>query len=264
MDSVGEYQGAKASLEWQITLGADEAICDAPINRFEVPASLTKTKKAVAAVEEPTSKPATIDANDVAAKAAAGAGDVDQLRSALAGFELCELKKGARNLVFSDGNPNARVMIIGEAPGREEDLQGRPFVGPAGQLLNKMLAAIGLDRESGEARDAVYITNVLQWRPPQYRDPEPAEIEMLLPFVKRHIELAAPEVIVLMGNVSCQALLGRKGITRMRGNWESYGDIPVLPMLHPAYLLRNAAAKREAWHDLLLLKARLKAGDGAS
>jgi uracil-DNA glycosylase family 4 len=222
-----------------------------------VPAALPKAKKAGAVAVEPAGAPIAGNAVDIATKAASGAGDLEQLRSAMAGFDLCDLKKGARNLVFSDGDPNARIMIIGEAPGREEDMQGRPFAGPAGQLLDKMLAAIGL------ARDAIYITNVLPWRPPQNRDPEPAEIEMMLPFVKRHIELAAPEVIVLMGNAACQALLGRKGITRMRGNWETHGEIPVLPMFHPDNLLRNPAAKREAWHDLLVLQARLRAGESA-
>jgi DNA polymerase len=188
---------------------------------------------------------------------AAEAPDLAALREALAAYPWCDLRLGARNLVFSDGDPRARVMIVGEAPGREEDREGRPFVGQAGRLLDRMLAAIGLGRSS-EAGDAVYITNVLPWRPPSNRDPEPAELAMMLPFLRRHVELAAPEVLVLMGNHACGAVLGRRGITRLRGQWgEGFGR-PALPMLHPAYLLRQPAAKREAWADLLSLAARLE------
>ena len=143
-------------------------------------------------------------------------------------------------------------MIVGEAPGRDEDREGRPFVGRAGQLLDRMLDAIGLSR----TRD-VYITNVLPWRPPQNRDPQPEEIAMMQPFLARHIELAAPQLLLVMGNISCQTLLGKRGITRLRGQWELVADKPALPMFHPAYLLRNPAAKREAWADLLSVRARL-------
>lgn len=170
----------------------------------------------------------------------------------MAAFDHCELKRGARNLVFADGTPGARVMIIGEAPGREEDREGRPFVGRAGQLLDRMLAAIDLNRDS-----SVYITNVLPWRPPQNRDPKPDEIAMMQPFLRRHVELAAPDVLVVMGNISCQAVLGKRGITRLRGHWSEAFDKPVLPMFHPAYLLRQPVMKRETWADLLELKARL-------
>ena len=146
-------------------------------------------------------------------------------------------------------------MIVGEAPGRDEDREGRPFVGRAGQLLDRMLSAIGMSRE----RD-VYITNVLPWRPPQNRDPKPEEIAMMQPFLSRHIDLAAPKLLIVVGNISCQALLGRRGITRLRGNWQHVQGFPAMPMCHPAYLLRNPAAKREAWADLLEIRARLEAG----
>ncbi|MBV1867603.1 MAG: uracil-DNA glycosylase, partial [Marinosulfonomonas sp.] len=179
------------------------------------------------------------------------------LNAVIAGFEHCELKRGAKTTVFADGNPAARVMVIGEAPGRDEDIQGKPFVGRAGQLLDRMFAAIGLDRTSEDADSALYITNILPWRPPQNRDPLPAEIAMMLPFVKRHVALAKPDILVLMGNISCQAVLGKKGITRLRGNWTNALDLPVLPMFHPAFLLRNSIAKRDAWHDLLMIKTRL-------
>jgi uracil-DNA glycosylase len=182
------------------------------------------------------------------------------LREALAGYDHCELKKGARNLVFADGNPAARVMIVGEAPGRDEDMQGLPFVGRAGQLLDRMFDAIGMGRAHPDPGRALYIANVLPWRPPQSRDPSPDEIAMMLPFLRRHVELAGPEVLVLMGNHSCHALLGRKGITRLRGQWTEALGRPALPMFHPDDLLRNPAAKREAWHDLLMLQARLRGG----
>jgi uracil-DNA glycosylase family 4 len=181
-----------------------------------------------------------------------------RVRQAITGFDLCELKRGAKSTVFADGNPAARVLILGEAPGREEDLEGRPFVGRAGQLLDRMFAAIGLSRTSPDPTTALYITNVMPWRPPQNRDPSPEEIAMMRPFVERHIELMDPAVIVLMGNTPCQCLLGSKGILRLRGNWAQALGRPVLPMTHPAYLLRNPAAKREAWADLLSLKEKLR------
>ena len=154
----------------------------------------------------------------------------------------------------------ARVMVVGEAPGRDEDLEGRPFVGQAGQLLDRMLAAIGLAREATDREAAVYITNVLPWRPPQNRDPDAGEIAMMRPFLERHIALARPDVLILMGNHACDALLQRKGILRLRGQWAEAVGMPAMPMTHPAYLLRNPAAKREAWADLLAVQARLREG----
>ncbi|WP_299151940.1 uracil-DNA glycosylase [uncultured Tateyamaria sp.] len=248
-----EYHSALAALSWQIELGVDECIADAPLDRYDVPAAVPKPATPVVA---PLVAPAVVEGPDpvAAAQAAADAAqDLDGLRAALATYEHCELKLGARNLVFSDGTPGARVMIVGEAPGRDEDREGRPFVGRAGQLLDKMLAAIDLSRES-----SVYITNVLPWRPPQNRDPKPEEIAMMQPFLHRHIALANPDVLMIVGNHSCQALLGERGITRLRGDWTEASGRPAIPMFHPAYLLRNPAAKREAWADLLSLKARLR------
>ncbi len=148
-------------------------------------------------------------------------------------------------------------MIVGEAPGREEDEKGKPFVGAAGRLLDRMFGAIGLGRAEDDPDRGLYITNVLPWRPPRNRDPEPDEIAMLMPFVRRHVELADPEVLVCMGNISCGALLGRRGVTRLRGKWTEALGRPALPMFHPAYLLRTPSAKRETWADLLSLQARL-------
>ena len=264
----------RALLDWQAELGADEAIADAPFDRYAEPADQpfaapartpagqapTRTP-ARPATPPPAAMPAAAPGPDPASEAralAAAAPDLPALAEAQAGFDRCDLKRGARNFVFADGNPAARLMILGEAPGRDEDMEGRPFVGRAGQLLDRMLAAIGLDRRSPDPARAVYITNVMPWRPPGNRDPDPAEIAMMLPFVERHVELAAPDVLVLMGNISCDAVLGRRGILRLRGTWTQALGRPVLPMTHPAYLLRNPAAKREAWADLLSLQARLK------
>ncbi|MGB3409310.1 MAG: uracil-DNA glycosylase, partial [Jannaschia sp.] len=192
-----------------------------------------------------------------AERLAAAAATLPALRDALAAYPYCDLRLGAKSLVFADGNPEARVMIIGEAPGRDEDREGRPFVGQAGQLLDRMLAAIGMARDATVAQDAVYITNILPWRPPSNRDPEPGEVAMMLPFLRRHVALAAPDLLVCMGNHACGAVLNKRGITRLRGQWAEGFGLPVLPMLHPAYLLRQPAAKREAWADLLSLRARL-------
>ncbi|TCP44500.1 DNA polymerase [Rhodovulum marinum] len=265
---------ALALLDWQIELGVTEAIGETPVNRYEAeppsapvaaerparsaPARSAPAGGGVAAPPPPFVQMQEVDPVAVARAAAAEARDLESLRAAMAAFEHCELKRGARSLVFSDGNPAARVMVIGEAPGRDEDIQGKPFVGPAGQLLDRMFACIGMGRADPAAERALYITNVLPWRPPQNRDPKPDEVAMLLPFLQRHVELVDPEVLLLMGNHSCGALLGRKGITRLRGHWAQALDRPALPMFHPAYLLRNPNAKREAWHDLLMLQARLR------
>ncbi|MEX5727821.1 uracil-DNA glycosylase family 4 [Rhodovulum iodosum] len=250
---------ALALLEWQIELGATEAIGDEPIDRFAagVPERAGAPRPPA---PPPPAAPHAADAVALARDAAAAAPDLPALAAALGAFDMCELKRGAKNLVFADGNPAARVMIIGEAPGRDEDIQGKPFVGRAGQLLDLMFAAIGMSRAAQDPAHALYITNVLPWRPPQNRDPKPEEAAMMLPFVERHVALADPEVLVLMGNHSCGALLGRKGITRLRGHWAEALGRPALPMFHPAYLLRNPHAKREAWHDLLMVQARLRGG----
>jgi DNA polymerase len=182
---------------------------------------------------------------------------LDELREQLAAFDGCNLKFTAKNLVFADGNPEADLMFVGEAPGRDEDIEGLPFVGRSGQLLNRMLAAIGRDRQSA------YIANVIPWRPPGNRTPTPIETEICRPFIERQIELAAPKVLVTLGNPSTKTLLNTQvGIMRMRGNWQEHRTadgiaIPTMPTLHPAYLLRNPAAKKLAWRDFLEIKARL-------
>ncbi|WP_043540338.1 uracil-DNA glycosylase [Salinarimonas rosea] len=204
--------------------------------------------------------PDALDPGSAAASAralAAAAEDLPALERALAGFEGCALKASARSLVFADGTPGARVMIVGEAPGADEDRTGIPFVGRAGQLLDRMLAAIGL------ARTDVYIANVVPWRPAGNRTPTPQEVAACLPFTRRQIALADPDILVCMGAPATQHLLGvREGITKVRGRWLDYDTgvrtIRALPMLHPAYLLRQPLQKRLAWRDLRTLRAALR------
>ena len=252
-----DHETAKAALLWQHELGAREAIGDVPVNRYAL-AQKAPVAKARAAPMAPVVAAPVADPVAQAQALAQAADSLEALRAAMAGFDGCDLKRGARHLVFADGNPDARVMIIGEAPGREEDRIGRPFVGRAGQLLDRMFAAIGLSRDNPDPTKALYITNILPWRPPHNRDPHPAEIAVMRPFVERHVELVGPDFLVLMGNTACEALLGKKGITRLHGHWQQALGRPALPMFHPAYLLRNPAAKAGAWHDLLELKSKLE------
>jgi DNA polymerase len=193
-----------------------------------------------------------------AREAAKSAASLDELRAILDRFEGCALRRTASRLVFADGNPQARVMFVGEAPGRDEDIEGLPFVGRSGKLLDRMLAAIGLDRTS------VYIANIIPWRPPGNRDPTPQETVICLPFIKRQIELANPDVLVCLGKPSAQTLLDMKeGILKNRGRWFPFHtgtrEIRALVTLHPAYLLRQPLQKRLAWRDFLALKKALSA-----
>ena len=259
-----------AALAWQIEAGADEAIGAEPVNRFEAaerpapPPAAAKPRRAARA-KEPPAPPSEAAAAEASARALAeGCADLAALRAAITAFDGCKLKFSSKSTVFADGNPAASVMIVGEAPGRDEDMAGLPFVGRSGQLLDRMFGAIGLARHAEAAERALYITNVLPWRPPENRDPAAGEAAMMMPFLFRHIELAAPKVIVVMGNPAARTVLGTTtGITRLRGQWADWRGTPVLPMLHPAYLLRNGIAKREAWADLLALRVRLdEAGHG--
>lgn len=272
-----------ALLRWHLDVGVDEAIADTPTDWTKVvaraapaPASAAPgqarqlpgsgsggralpPRAAPAAGSRPVQQPllGTPAAGATARAMAAEAGDLDSLRAAMAAFEGCALKTTATNLVFADGNPKARLMLIGEAPGEDEDRQGLPFVGKSGKLLDQMLACIGLDRTK------VYITNILPWRPPGNRKPNPNEIQTCLPFVERHVELVAPEGLMLLGGTSASALLSRTdGIMRLRGRWFEFTPsadarpIPVLPTYHPAFLLRQPAMKRDAWRDLVAFKKK--------
>jgi DNA polymerase len=269
-----------ADLEWQVAMGADEVIGEEAgfmswkgLTAKVQP--LTEETRRAEPDLAPRAAPSPLPVRDAlqpsfAAQVAPAiqpaprvlAQTLDELRAELSQFEGCPLRATAMNLVFADGNPASPIMFIGEAPGEEEDRQGKPFVGLSGKLFDRMLAAAGI------ARADIYIANILFWRPPGNRTPTDAEIASCLPFVERHIALIKPKILVLMGGVAAKTILHTKeGITRIRGRWTSYSlppeagfdaFIPCLPIYHPAYLLRQASAKRQAWNDILLLKKRLK------
>lgn len=224
---------------------------------------LTQDKPAAAPIQAATTNIAVPDQEtmDEARAFAKSAKSVEELKDLITSFKGCNLRQSAKNTVFADGNPNAPIMFIGGGPARDEDRQGVPFVGPVGQLFDKMLAAIDLDR------DKSYLTNIIPWRPPGNRTPVPHEIDLCRPFVERHIELIKPKLLVFMGNVSTKALLStNKSILSMRGTWSEYEignedggqKVPVMPILHPEHLLKNPASKRNAWKDLLAISAKLK------
>ena len=254
----GGWDAALAALGWQVDLGANEAIGDAPVNRYDI-AALNGSAPAV--VQQPlaaTQAAGPADAVTAAKDAARRAKTLVQLREALVGFQHCEVKLGARNLVFAEGFVGAQVLVLGPAPGREEDQEGRPFAGPAGLLLDRMFAAIGLARDGTEPATGLYLTGVMPWRPRLDREPDQAELAMMRPFVERHIALAAPKIVVVMGNSACGMLLAGSRVSQMRGIWAEALGLPVLPMFDPAHLIRNPASKREAWADMLALQARLR------
>ena len=254
-----DWTAALAALAWQVDLGVSEVVQEAPQNSFDLPEAAPWTRRAADPVtpRPAVATPAVIFNTDpvAAARAAADAcATLADLRDALTAFDLCEVKRGARNTVFADGNPAARVLILGQAPGRDEDVEGRPLVGREGLLLDRMFAAIGLSRGNPDPSRAIYVTPVMPWRPPGNRDPDPSELAMMRPFVERHIALVDPELIVTLGNSPLLALTG--GLAP-RGSWGQVLGKPLMPMVHPSYLLRNPLAKREAWADLLQIKARL-------
>ena len=276
MDSVAEK---KALLDWYVAAGVDETITEEPVNRFAVVPAAAPVENAGVVREaqtafkapgaappaplRPAPKAPQLQSRDAAVQTAqevaAGCATLEELRAAFEAFDGCPLKETAMSFVFADGNPDARLMIVGEAPGAEEDRQGLPFVGPAGRLLDKILVAIELDRTQA------YITNILPWRPPGNRNPTDAEISACLPFLERHIALASPKILLFVGGTAAKTLLSRtEGIMRLRGKWTTYepasGDpITARAMLHPAYLIHQPAQKRETWNDLLDVKARLDA-----
>lgn len=255
MDSATNFWTAKAALDWQIEMGVDEAICDGPVNRYDLkdkPKDVAPKTKAKAVPDVATAEP-DIDAVKVATDAAKAAQDIDGLKSALSAFDLCPLKAAARNLVYASGTQGAPVMVVTDAPDRADDRAGSLMTGPAGVLFDQMFAAIGMARDEN-----VCVAPVVPWNPPQNRDPSGPEIAMMLPFLQRHIEIADPKVIVLMGNAACHALLGRSGMTRLRGTWAEVSGRPALPIFPPSFLMANGAAKRDAWADLLSLKAKLR------
>jgi uracil-DNA glycosylase len=250
-------------LRFYADAGLDFALDEEPQDRLvvvakqEIPTLLTQrplARPAMVAASTAVPDDATVARALTEAKAATS---FDLLKASLAAFDGCSLKFTAKNLVFADGNPDAKIMLVGDAPGRDEDLEGKPFVGKAGQLLDKMLAAIGLDRNK------VYLTNMIYWRPPGNRTPTPMEIEICRPFIERHIELLNPNIIVFIGASSAKSFMaGSDSILRMRGQWQDWTapngrTIPALAMLNPDYLMRQPAQKKLAWRDLLSLKAKI-------
>jgi DNA polymerase len=252
---------AAEALRWLSEMGADEIIGEDPVNRLAAPAAKpAPAATATRAAPAPAAAPVVV----APGQSAMQLNSLQEIEAALAGFDACPLKKTATSLCFADGNPQARVMLIGEAPGRDEDIQGKPFVGRSGQLLERMLAAVGLSRTAQDRESAVFITNVIFWRPPGNRTPTDAETQMCLPFLLRTIELQKPDVIVCLGATPAQRLTARTdGILKLRGKWVTANvsgrNIPLLPTLHPAYLLRQPAQKRLAWRDMLSLRQMLDA-----
>jgi uracil-DNA glycosylase family 4 len=262
---------ARELLAFYLEAGVDAPLGEEPVNRFAdaipaqepeqaraaQPGPTTPEKPRVSAPPSPMVAPPSPDAAAMAAREAViGVATLQDLRAALDAFEGCALKGTATQLVFADGNPQAKIMFVGEAPGRDEDIEGLPFVGRSGKLLDRMLAAIGLDRTS------VYIANIIPWRPPGNRTPTPQESQICLPFIRRQIEIADPDILVCLGGPSAQTLLNtRDGITKTRGRWFSYHtgkrEIRAMPTFHPAFLLRSPLQKRLAWRDFLAIKKAL-------
>jgi len=260
--------------------GVDEAIEDAPVDRYAASAAQPARPPVTPTPQSSTSAPAspaikraaapppvappTVPLESPAAIAdaravAASANTLEELRAAIEAFEGCALKRTAKTTVFCDGNPQADVMIVGEAPGADEDRMGKPFVGVSGQLLDRMLGFIGLKRETN-----FYITNILPWRPPGNRTPTTGEIALCQPFIERHIALKNPKVLIFAGGVSAKTLFGTsEGIMKLRGRWFDFRPdylpkgVPTMAIFHPAYLLRSPAQKREAWVDLLAIRQKL-------
>jgi len=261
-------------LAFYLEAGVDCALGEEPVNRLAEPETMPAAPEAAAPPAPPARAmpaplplirgeppPAPDAAIASAREAARTAPTLEALRALLQTFDGCALRKTATQLVFADGNPQARIMFVGEAPGRDEDIEGLPFVGRSGKLLDRMIAAIGLDRSSA------YIANVIPWRPPGNRTPTPQETQICLPFIRRQIELVNPDVLVTLGNPSTQALLGtREGIMRSRGKWLDYDTgtrvVRALPTFHPAYLLRSPSYKRMSWQDLRAI-AKVLAGVSA-
>jgi len=256
------YADFAALLRFYQLVGIDVACQEAPFDHFiKSPPPAPESKSAPLPPSPPPSLPSPITIAAVIERArqqAAHSTTLENLREALLGFEGCALKLTAKNTCFADGSPLSPLMLVGEAPGRDEDIQGRPFVGRSGQLLNNILAAINLDRSS------VYIANVIPWRPPGNRTPTPTEIELCRPFIERQIELVRPKLLVALGGVAAQFLTGEtRGILKLRGRWLVHKtgaeeEIAVMPTLHPAHLLRSPAHKKFVWQDFLQIKQRLR------
>ena len=258
MDSMDTYWADRAALEWQVELGVTEAILDAPLNRYEVPDAVAKPVVAPVAKGPPAIPvPVEVDCVAQARKSADAAPDLAALQAAIGAFDHCDLKRGARNLIFSEGDAAARIMVIGEAPERDEDRAGTPFAGDRRLLLDKMFAAIDRGVVHEDVARRVYLTGAFPWSAGSV-PPKPADMATLTPFLERHIALVNPDVLILMGNTACQMLLGKSGVSRMRGQWAEVLGRPTMPMMHPAQLMQTPLAKRDAWADLLAVQDKLR------
>lgn len=279
MDTKPDAADLIALLRWHVDAGVDETIGDAPVDRYAAvkpappraaePAQTAGTPAAVpllqTAAVRAASAPVTLKSDGVnravsSTHLAQACKTLDELKAAIAGYDGCALKTFATRTVFGDGNPEARILVIGEAPGEDEDRQGKPFVGVSGKLLDAMLGAVGLSRETN-----VFITNIVFWRPPGNRKPTAEEVVQCMPFVQRIIEIMDPVQLLVVGGASASAILANaQGITKLRGKWFEYESpglsrpVPVMATFHPAYLLRSPNQKRLAWKDLLVFKQRLE------
>lgn len=261
-------------MQWYLDQGVDESLLDTPHNRSLRVISDKAQDLESKTTTKSTQKASVLAKSELSAQAEAlalGAQTLEEMKASIQGFEGNPLKKTATNMVFADGNPEAHIMVIGEAPGAEEDRSGLPFVGNSGHLLNRMLACIGLDRSQPDISRSVYITNLLNWRPPGNRQPTPLEIELSLPFLERHIQLVQPKILLLCGGVAAKALLGREeSISKFRKMCHNYKPVtPALSSLqtneiaafvtyHPSYLLNTPSQKKAAWEDLLALNKHRK------
>ena len=274
----------KETLRYYLDHGVDETLLDAPVDRFKVPAPIAPMKNATSSTEAPNQKrpaptqrpvdPPTLplgksEAQEQSTMLAKTAKTLEELREAIAEFDGLPLKKTATNMVFADGNPNASIMLIGEAPGADEDRQGKPFVGASGELLDKILKCIDLERGADDPLKSVYISNIINWRPPGNRTPSPAEIAVSLPFIERHIQLINPKLLILCGGVAAKALLGRtESLSKLRKNWHDYHPqtqalasadqrpVPTIVTYHSTYLLHTPAQKRAVWADMLAVQEK--------
>ena len=253
----------KEILEWYLESGVTETIGEVPMNRFHTAETFTLLKKTPIVPPTPVAQEPSFPSDSLlqtSVQRATAAQNCEQLSSALNAFDGCSLKKTAKSTIFGEGVDRPDVLLIGEAPGADEDRLGRPFVGKSGILLDKIMASVGISRQTN-----AYITNIIPWRPPGNRNPSDIEISLCLPFLKRHIELLQPKIIVLLGGVALSAVVGKgETITRSRGLWQSYetpqtgAPIPLMPIFHPAFLLRNPAQKKWVWHDVLSIAQKLK------
>lgn len=272
-----DRQAAIEVLRWHLDAGADEALEDRPVDATAAKTAMPVPETAPARFSASHVQPAPAEnillgaseARKESLRLAREAATLEDLRAAIAAFDGLPLKKTAINIVFSDGNPDAPVMLVGEAPGDDEDRIGKPFAGASGQLLDRILACIGIERAAVDPAHSIYISNILNWRPPGNREPSPAEIEISLPFIEKHIALVKPRLLILAGGVPAKALLGSAlNISRLRGQFHDYRPltaglfdadpvpIPALATYHPSYLLRTPSKKRLVWQDMLLLQQK--------